>query len=163
MDWFDNFDAVWVWLAAGLALAALEMAVPGVYLIWLAAAAIVTGALTFVLDLGVLFQVINFVFLALIMVYSAKRWLRDRPIESSDPLLNNRGGRMVGETAVVVTPIDGGEGRVKFGDSEWIARGPDCASGTRVRITAAKGPILAVEPITADANAGASAGKLTEI
>ncbi|MXP48201.1 NfeD family protein [Altererythrobacter luteolus] len=162
MDLFDNFDPVWIWLAAGLALAALEMVVPGVYLIWLAAAAIITGALAFVLDLGVLFQVINFVFLALIMVYSAKRWLRDRPIESSDPLLNNRGGRMVGETAVVVAPIDGGEGRVKFGDSEWIARGPDCGAGTRVRITAAKGPILAVEPITAGANSDASSGTLTE-
>jgi len=148
MDLIDGFDPHWIWLAVGLALAALELVVPGVYLIWLAIAAIITGALTFVLDLGVAVQVVNFVFLALIMAYSAKRFLRDRPIESTDPLMNNRGGRMVGESVLVAAAIDGGEGRVKVGDSEWIARGPDCDAGTRVRIVSANGPILNVELLT---------------
>ena len=39
MDWLGDLDAHWVWLMLGLLLAALEMLVPGVYLIWLAAAA----------------------------------------------------------------------------------------------------------------------------
>ncbi len=147
MDLFDGFDPHWIWFAIGLALAALELVVPGVYLIWLAVAAILTGVLTFVFDPGLTLQVVNFVFLSLIIAYSAKRWLRDRPIVSSDPLMNNRGARMVGETAMVVQAIDGGEGRVKIGDSEWIARGPDSVVGTRVEITAVKGPILTVEPV----------------
>lgn len=148
MDIFEGLDAAWVWLAIGLALAALELVVPGVYLIWLAVAAITTGALTFVFDWGMPFQVVNFVSLALIAAYSAKRFLRDKPIVSDDPLLNNRGGRMIGENVVVTQPIDGGEGRVKVGDSEWIARGPDNPVGTRMVITATKGPILTVEPLT---------------
>lgn len=147
MGFFDGVDAAWIWVAIGLALGALELVVPGVYLIWLAIAAIVTGMLTFVLDLGVAVSVINFVFLSLITVYSAKRFLRDRPIESSDPLMNNRGGRLVGEVVMVVRAIDGGEGRVKVGDSEWIARGPDTAEGTRMRVISTKGPILTVAPL----------------
>ncbi len=44
MDWLESLDAHWVWLTLGLVLAGLEMLVPGVYLIWLAVAAIVVGA-----------------------------------------------------------------------------------------------------------------------
>ena len=40
-----------------------------------------------------------------------------------------------------------GSGKVKVGDSEWIARGEDTAAGTRVRIAGAAGTDLLVEPI----------------
>jgi membrane protein implicated in regulation of membrane protease activity len=147
MDWFDGLAAHWVWLTLGLVLAGLEMLVPGVYLIWLAAAAIITGVLTATLDLSLPVQVIDFVFLSLIIAFSAKRFLRDRPIASSDPLMNRRGARLVGESAVVVLAIEHGSGRVKLGDSEWIARGPDAAVGERVRISGSEGAILLVEPL----------------
>lgn len=147
MDGFDSFDPHWVWIVIGLVLAALEMLVPGVYLIWLAIAAILTGILTFGLDLGLPSQVIIFVSLSLIAAFSAKRFLRDSPIVSSDPLLNQRGSRLVGETGLLTVAIDGGTGRVKHGDSEWLARGPDMEAGTRVRIVGSDGAILLVEPV----------------
>jgi membrane protein implicated in regulation of membrane protease activity len=43
------------------------MLVPGVYLIWLGMAAIITGILTMGLDLSPAIQLIDFVFLSLIM------------------------------------------------------------------------------------------------
>ena len=147
MDGFDSFDPHWVWIVIGLVLAALEMLVPGVYLIWLAIAAILTGILTFGLDLGLPSQVIIFVSLSLIAAFSAKRFLRDSPIVSSDPLLNQRGSRLVGETGLLTMAIDGGTGRVKHGDSEWLARGPNMEAGTRVRIVGNDGAILLVEPV----------------
>jgi membrane protein implicated in regulation of membrane protease activity len=147
MDWFGGLDPRWAWFALGLALAAFEMLVPGVYLIWLALAALATGVLTWVFDLGLPFQIIDFVFLSLIIVFSARRMLRDRPIVSSDPLLNNRMGRLVGQTGTVSQAIEGGEGRIRQGDSEWIARGPDLAPGARVRITGFDGGTLLVEPL----------------
>ena len=158
MDFEGGLDPHWVWIAAGLLLAGLEMLVPGVYLMWLALAALATGALTFVLDLGVAFQVSNFVFIALILVFSARRLLRDRPIVSSDPLLNNRMGRLVGQTGTVTLAIEGGEGRIRHGDSEWIARGPDLAPGERVRITGFDGGTLLVEPLTLLADAKSEGG-----
>jgi len=147
MEWFNSLEAHWVWLTLGLVLAGLEMLVPGVYLIWLALAAIGTGVLTGLFDLSLPMQVIDFVFLSLIALFSARRFLRDRPIASSDPLLNRRGARMVGETALVVQAIAHGSGRVRLGDGEWIARGPDVAAGERVRITGNDGTILLVEPL----------------
>ena len=154
MDWLGDLDAHWVWLMLGLLLAALEMLVPGVYLIWLAAAALITGTLTFAFDLSLPLQVVDFVFLSLIAAFSAKRFLGERPIESSDPLMNRRGARMVGETALVVTAIEHGSGRVKVGDSEWIARGPDVPAGERVRITGTDGSSLLVEPVALIADEG---------
>lgn len=148
MDILDGLDAHWIWIALGLALAALEMLVPGVYLIWLAVAALVTGALTWAFDFGIALQVIDFVFLSLIVVFSARRFLRDRPIESSDPLLNNRLGRLIGQTGTVSQAIESGDGRVRHGDSEWLARGPDLAAGARVRIVGFEGGTLLVEPLT---------------
>lgn len=147
MDGLDGIDPHWVWVAIGLVLAMLELVVPGVYLIWFAAAALVTGLLTFVLDLGVAVQVINFVSLSLIAAYSAKRFLRDKPIVSSDPLMNNRGGRLIGQTAVVVQALDNGSGRIRHGDSEWIARGADIPVGTKVQIVGHAGSELLVEPV----------------
>jgi membrane protein implicated in regulation of membrane protease activity len=146
MDWLSGNEH-WVWMTLGLVLAGLEMLIPGVYLIWLAAAAVITGVLAATLELSHAAQVIDFVFLSLIIAFSAKRFLRDKPIESSDPLMNRRGARLVGETALVVQAIEHGSGRVKLGDSEWIARGPDAAAGERVRVSGSEGAILLVEPV----------------
>ena len=146
MDWLSGNDH-WVWLTLGLMLAGLEMLIPGVYLIWLAAAAIITGVLTLTLDLSLPVQLIDFVFLSLIVAFSAKRFLGERPIESSDPLMNRRGARLVGETALVVQAIEHGSGRVKVGDGEWIAHGSNVAAGERVRISGTDGAILLVEPL----------------
>ena len=146
MDWLSN-NAPWAWLTLGLVLAGLEMLVPGVYLIWLAVAALITGVLTLAFDLSLPLQVVDFVFLSLIIAFSAKRFLRDKPIESADPLMNRRGARQVGETAVVVQAIEHGSGRVKLGDSEWLARGPNLAAGEHVRVSGSEGAILMVEPL----------------
>ena len=148
MNWFGETDAYWIWFAFGLVLAGLEMLVPGVYLIWLALAALATGALTFAFDPGVPLQIVNFVFLSLIIVFTARRVMTDQPIASSDPLLNNRMGRLVGQTGTVAIAIEHGEGRVRHGDSEWSARGPELAAGTRVRIIGFDGGTLVVEPLT---------------
>jgi membrane protein implicated in regulation of membrane protease activity len=147
MDWFGGLEAHWVWLTLGVLLAGLEMLVPGVYLIWLGIAAIVTGVLTGLLHLSLPMQVVDFVFLALIVAFSARRFLRDSPIVGADPLMNRRGARMVGGTAVVVQAIEHGSGRVHIGDSEWNVRGADAAVGERVRITGNDGATLLVEPL----------------
>ena len=44
----DGIETYWIWLIVGLALTALEMIVPGVYLIWMAMAAVAIAALAFV-------------------------------------------------------------------------------------------------------------------
>ena len=133
------------WLAIGLVLAAAEMAIPGVFLIWLAGAAIVTGLIVWAVPIGVPLQIVIFAALAIISVFSGKRYLAAHPVVSADPLMNDRGARLVGETVVVSSAIDGGSGKVHQGDSEWLAKGPDAEPGAKMRVAGHDGTVLIVE------------------
>lgn len=144
-NWSDWFTDYWFWLSLGLVLGSAEMLVPGFFLIWLAIAAIVTGLLAFLLPIGIVAQTGIFAVLAIATVYAARRWLVANPIDSTDPLLNDRGARLVGEVVTVVEAIDGGSGRVKVGDSVWSASGPDASVGARMRVTGSNGAKLIVE------------------
>ena len=50
----------------------------------------------------------------------------------------------VGTEAVLVEAIGPGHGRVRIGDSTWLAAGPDLPAGSRVRIVGARGALLLV-------------------
>lgn len=143
----NGIEPHWLWFAAGLVLGGLEMMVPGVYLMWLALAALATGFIVLGAGLSVPLQIVSFVVLSLVFAFSARRWLHDDPIQSSDPLMNNRAARLVGQTALVTRAIEHGEGRVRVGDGEWLASGPDCPAGTRVRIAGVSGACLSVEAL----------------
>jgi len=144
-DWLNNMAPHWAWLTIGVLLCAAEIVAPGFFLVWLGVAAIATGVLAFLLPVGVPMQLGIFAVLAFIALYGARRWLKANPIESTDPLLNQRGGRLVGEVLTLVTAIENGRGRAKVGDGEWPVRGPDTAAGTRVRVISADGGVLVVE------------------
>ena len=141
----EGLDPQWGWLALGVVLATAEMLVPGYFLIWLAAAAIVTGLLAMATPIPLTIQIALFAVLSVAAVLVGKRWLRDNPIEAADPLMNDRGGRLVGETVVVTQVIAGGTGWVHHGDSEWGVRGPDAEPGTRMRVSGHDGAVLIVE------------------
>ena len=82
----------------------------------------------------------------------ARLWIPGLPSLTLQPHIPHQLAE-VGEIALVVQPIESGSGRVKVGDSEWIARGPDTAVGQRVRISGNDGAILLVEPIALIAEA----------
>ena len=65
----DGIETYWIWLIVGLALAALEMIVPGVYLIWMAMAALAIAALAFVSGPPLAMQIIAWVSLSLIFAF----------------------------------------------------------------------------------------------
>jgi hypothetical protein len=137
----------WMWLLAAIVLGIAELIVPGVFLIWLAAAAAATGLLTLAFGIAPPFQFAVFALVSIAAVYAGRRWYLANPMPSADPLLNDRAARLTGRTVVVAAAIVNGEGRVKVGDSVWSCRGPDCAEGSRVRITGADGSCLKVEPV----------------
>ena len=139
--------AHWWWLILALILGIAEIIVPGVFLIWLGAAALLTGLLTLAFGLPDAAQFAVFAVTAVVAVYVGRRYFRAHPIESSDPLLNDRAGRLIGETVLEVEPIVGGQGRVKVRDGVWNARGPDLPSGARVKVVGVEGSFLVVEAV----------------
>lgn len=146
-EWLSSLDQHWVWLSLGLILGAVEMVAPGFFLMWLGLAAIIVGLLTLALPISLPLQVALFAVLSVLTVYAGKKYLKDNPIASDDPNLNNRGARLTGEVVTVVEAISDGRGRVKVGDTEWNARGGDAKVGAKVRVTGADGAVLLVEGV----------------
>ncbi|MBC2666956.1 NfeD family protein [Novosphingobium flavum] len=142
----NGVDPHWVWLGLGLALAAAEIAVPGFFLIWLAGAALLTGVATWVLPIGFGPQVVLFAMLAMALILIARRIVAKGAVTSADPLMNDRGGRLVGEVVEVTQAIVAGMGRVRQGDGEWLVRGPDAPVGARMKVVGHDGAVLVVEP-----------------
>ena len=135
----------WLWLIVAAVLGIAELVVPGVYLIWIGLAALITGLATLLLPLPVVAQFALFAVTAFATVYAGRRYLRENPIVSDDPKLNDRGARLVGAIVTAVEPVDSAHGRVKVGDGVWSARGAEAAIGDRLRVTGSDGSVLLVE------------------
>ncbi|MEP3226401.1 MAG: NfeD family protein [Parasphingorhabdus sp.] len=134
---------VWLTLAAILALA--EIFVPGVFLMWVAAAAAVTGIANTFIELTLAGQLTLFGLSTIASVLLGRRWYLTNIVKSEDPLLNDRAARMIGTTVTVVKPVDATSGRVKVGDGIWSARGPALKKGETARIVDVSGSILILE------------------
>ena len=144
---FMNLDFEWLWLIGGVLLLIAELIAPGFFLIFIGAAAIATGLAALVLPIGIAVQLALFAVLAYLAArFGGRRAYAMRYDYSSDPLLNDRGKRLLGRVVVATQPIDANGGRVRVGDSEWSARGGPAAAGDRVRIVDVEGNCLKVEP-----------------
>lgn len=145
INWFLELGP-WAWLILAVVLFALETVVPGVHFAWFGVAAIVVSAL--ILSLGISWpaQLIAFAITAVISVFLARRWSNPKSEISDTPDLNVRGAQYVGRTVTVEEAIYGGRGKVRVGDTLWVAEGPDQPVGSRVRVSGVNGTVLMVEP-----------------
>ena len=109
----------------------LEIFVPGIFLVWMAAAAAVTGLVVCVrADRRSPFQLAIFALLAIAAVYGGRRHYARNPVdERATPMLNDRTARLIGQT---VTVVDGDRERRGPGQGrrQRLARPrPRCARG----------------------------------
>lgn len=140
-------NAPWAWIIAGLILLALELTVPGGYLLWLGIAGLITGLVVLFEPIAWPLQWLLFGVLALVSIILWTRWSRSRASQSDRPYLNRRGDSFVGHEAVLEQPISGGFGRLSLGDTIWRIAGPDMPAGQRIRIVGSEGAVLLVEAI----------------
>jgi inner membrane protein len=140
---------VWNWLILAVVLFTLEIVVPGVHFLWFGLAAVVIGILALTTGVTWQVQIIAFVIISVLTVFGVRRFVRSDAAKSDLPDLNERGQQYIGRTVVVEQAIQNGRGKVRIGDTPWLAEGPDAPAGTRVKVTAAKGSLLVVERATA--------------
>ena len=140
-----GIDPAWLWLIGGVLLLIAEIIAPGFFLVFIGAAAILTGLFAVLFGFGLVPQLALFALYAVIAVFIGRRFYANQGKDSSDPLLNDRAARLVGKVVTVVEPVDDHSGRVRVGDSVWRARGGPAEAGERVRITGIDGNCLKVE------------------
>ncbi|KJS14979.1 MAG: membrane protein [Hoeflea sp. BRH_c9] len=140
----------WIWWIVGLIFLGLEIAVPGVFLLWIGLAAMIVGAMSFPLWGASIWnwqvQLLVFAVLALALALIGRR-ISGSNTESDQPMLNRRVEGLVGRTATLEEPISEGKGRIRLDDTTWIVQGPDLPAGARVRVIVAQAGGLTVEPV----------------
>lgn len=148
------FDAVvyWHWLALAAAFVALEIVVPGVFLIFLGIAAAASGVLLLLIPgLDWRLQLVIFAALGVALIFLGRR-IYGRMSEAEDhTALNRRGERFVGEIYPLAGDMVGGRGRVRVGDTDWLVRAaPDAPDampdGAMMRVVGIEGVTLVVAP-----------------
>ena len=154
--------AWWLWVVLAGLLALAELHAPGSYLIWIALGAVLTSAVHAAFGASLAGQLATFAAssaLSCVAGYFVYRRLGPRRRRGETPL-NDRGMAMVGARGTVCEGFLAGRGKVRLGDSVWLATGPDLAEGTPVVVSAVRGTTLvvaAVNPRAAGGSAAASA------
>lgn len=144
MDW--GGITYWHWLLLGGIFLILELLLPGVFFLWMAIPAGLLGLLLWLVPMPVSVQLLIFALAALFSVFAGRRLLNRFGGESEQPLLNERQAQYVGRTYVLEEPISNGQGRIRVGDGSWRVEGPDCETGTRVKVVRVTGATFFVEP-----------------
>lgn len=145
LDWFASLGG-WSWVILGLLLIGGEMLAPGIFLIWLGLAALLTGVVVGALGLGWQAAALVFAAFSLAAVLAGRLLTRrrsDEPDAATD--LNARGRQLVGKVFRLEATMTGGEGRIRIGDSSWRITGPELLAGSEVRIVRVEGATLVVE------------------
>jgi membrane protein implicated in regulation of membrane protease activity len=135
----------WTWWIIAVVLGILELLVPGIFFIWLAGAAAIVGAISLVFPVSVTLQIALFSVLSVTMVMISRRWIGRSPQVSDHPLLNHRAQSYVGRSFALEQAILNGRGKIKIGDTLWLASGPDLPAGSSVRVTGESDGVLIVE------------------
>jgi len=137
----------WAWIIAGAILLALELAVPGAFMMWLGLAAVLVGIITFVFDWSWQAQGIAFAVFAIASVPLWRRFARKVEPASEAPLLNRRAEALIGRVFTLEKPIVDGVGTVRVDDTVWrVSSTTDTPAGSRIRVTRVDGVKLVVEP-----------------
>jgi membrane protein implicated in regulation of membrane protease activity len=133
------------WIAAGVLLVG-EMLAPGFFLLWLAAAAALTGIIDLLFALSWEGEIMVFAALSLVLVLLTWKWvMASRQMQSDQPTLNQRHHAYVGKVVPLAQPIVNGSGKVRIEDSLWDVDGPDLPLGALVRISGVVGLRLKAE------------------
>ena len=146
---FASIAAHYIWWIVALVLIAIEVVMPGYFMLWIGIGAAVTGVLVFIVPgLSMLIQSVLFAVLA--FASCAAYWYGLRPTlhrnEPGDVKLNRRAEQLIGNRYVLIEAIVNGRGTACVGDGQWLVSGPDLPLGSTVEVVAVEGTTLKVRP-----------------
>ena len=115
----------WAWASVAALIGLAELHAPGSYLIWIAIGAGLTAAIEAGWGLSLSAQIGAFAVLSAISCASGYFIYRRFNHPKDAASLNQRNVLMIGAQGVVCLEIVNGRGKVRLGDSVWLADGPN--------------------------------------
>jgi hypothetical protein len=138
----------WDWFIAAAVLLLLEVMAPGTFMLWLGLSALLVGLISLAIDWSWQYQFLAFAAFAMAAIPLWRRVGAGARTPPDQPFHNRRTDAFIGRVFTLEKPIVGGNGTIGIGDTVWRISGPDCPSGSRVKVAAIDGSTLKVEPAT---------------
>jgi inner membrane protein len=139
----------WRWFALAALLFAVELTTGTAYLLWLSAAAVMTGiVIALPGEINFATELLLFGVFAIGSTLFGRRFFPPSAITSDQPDLNNPMLRHIGARAVAIGDFSGGQGRVALGDTQWGAQtrdGSNPSDGTGLEVVSVNGTTLYVQ------------------
>jgi membrane protein implicated in regulation of membrane protease activity len=138
----------WVWLAAGAALLALEVATGSGWLLWPSGTAAFMAALTRFAELSFPQAAVTYAVLTIVVTLLARRYV-PRSLTAHGHDINDNIHRLMGHHGEAVGSFKGRAGRVFIDGKEWAAELEEAEgleAGARVEVTGVHGARLKVRP-----------------
>ncbi|RYZ15325.1 MAG: NfeD family protein [Alphaproteobacteria bacterium] len=142
---------VWHWVGLGIVLMTIEVAVGTFDLLWVSVGAFLTALFALIVPLpagGWQGQMVFFGVVALAFVISGRTLFKGlRTRTTTHPHLNDRLASMVGQRGEAATNFDQRQGKVRVGDTVWLAEQSDSTvivAGDQIVITGAESGLLKV-------------------
>ncbi|MEM6662022.1 MAG: NfeD family protein [Pseudomonadota bacterium] len=150
MDIFDFLNDIspWWWVAAALALGAIEILTFSFFLIWPALAALLVAIFMWMSPgMSGATQIFWFAILSVVLTLAGRYWVMTNKPTSDNPPLNNRAAALIGRQAVLLDGLTGrGVGNVEVDGIRWRARlavdEPAAEAGQSLSITDTEGMVL---------------------
>ena len=131
-------------LVAALALGIAEAFVPGAFLLWIALAVGIVGAIDLVFEPSLLVEIGIFAVAAAASVAIGKRVYGSLD-RAGAPVPLSRAHALVGREFTLASAIEDGFGSMRVDDSVWRVAGPPLGAGAKVKVVAvAEGALLRV-------------------
>lgn len=137
----------WLWFALAVILFVMESIVPGVHFVWFGLSATIVGIIALATSVAWEWQLIAFALIALGAVFWVRHKSREESANPDVPDLNVRGAQYIGRIVTIEDPIVNGRGKVRLGDTVWMAEGEDGPKGASVKITGSDGTVLVVSRV----------------
>lgn len=138
----------WYWLVLAVVLLVLEILTPTFFFLWMAASALVTGIMVWLIPaISTDIQILIFSVLAITAIIGWRVYGKKYTIESDQPLLNRRGSQYVGRVFNLHEAIENGQGKIKVDDTIWKVHGKDCDVHSKVKVVASRGTVFDVEKV----------------
>lgn len=122
------------WLLFGLFSVCLEVLVPGVSLLSIGLAAILTGLLCSFFILSIQLQFLAFAFSSIILTIACKKWVVKVRKKNLNLKLNDHTKKWVGYEFYTDCPIEKKPVRMPVSGSYWTIEGPSLPANTKVTV-----------------------------
>ena len=140
-------DPAVIWFLVGLGLLLLELALPGLVILFFGAGAWVTAIVCAITDISLNWQIFIFLIASLLGLVLLRRYLRKRFFSKTDKVIEDQLEEFIGKKAMAVDDFKDGSGKVEFKGTRWSARcDAPVKKGEWVTIQSKESLILTVKP-----------------